>query len=338
MGGQATGRRGRPGDDLRPSGRSLSDAADHGRRRHRPRRLRRRATSPTRRASRRSCGRTTSPTFCTWRRCKCRSCGRIPSSAHGSTSSAPRSSSRPRAGCRSGRRASPTPRRSPSMARADLYPPGPLADDAPLAPVTLYGVTKEANEGWAAIYWQDYAAAERRVAPLLRLWSRPRPGRQLDADEGDGGRRHGSALHISFGGTDTYQHADDVATGLHRRRPHQPTARRSTTSAARLASVADVVAAIERAVPGERRHHHLSTLSHCSPPMASKAKPSKSSSVRSPGDRSTKGSETRSTTLRSRQRRTVRRRAGDRLTRDATRGARCCAISSARAGLSSGWP
>ena len=35
---------------------------------------------------------------------------------------------------------------------ANLYPPGPLADDAPLIPVTLYGVTKEANEGWAAIY------------------------------------------------------------------------------------------------------------------------------------------------------------------------------------------
>jgi len=35
------------------------------------------------------------------------------------------------------------------------YPPGPLAHDAPLHPPTLYGVTKQANEGTARIYWQD---------------------------------------------------------------------------------------------------------------------------------------------------------------------------------------
>ena len=38
----------------------------------------------------------------------------------------------------------------------DLYPPGPLAADAPVAPRTLYGVYKVANEQTAQVYWNDY--------------------------------------------------------------------------------------------------------------------------------------------------------------------------------------
>ena len=37
-----------------------------------------------------------------------------------------------------------------------MYPPGPLANDAPLYPMNLYGVFKQADEGMARIYWQDY--------------------------------------------------------------------------------------------------------------------------------------------------------------------------------------
>src|SRR6187399_2266057 len=39
---------------------------------------------------------------------------------------------------------------------AELYPAGPLANDAPAHPANLYGVYKQANEGMARIYWQDY--------------------------------------------------------------------------------------------------------------------------------------------------------------------------------------
>src|SRR5689334_18177444 len=38
---------------------------------------------------------------------------------------------------------------------AGLYPPGPVPEDAPLAPATHYGVYKQANEGTARIYAQD---------------------------------------------------------------------------------------------------------------------------------------------------------------------------------------
>src|SRR5579871_5318955 len=38
----------------------------------------------------------------------------------------------------------------------EAKPSRPLTDDTPLNPPTLYGVFKQANEGTARIYWQDY--------------------------------------------------------------------------------------------------------------------------------------------------------------------------------------
>jgi len=37
-----------------------------------------------------------------------------------------------------------------------LYPPGPLADDAPARPATHYGVYKVANEETARVYWEEH--------------------------------------------------------------------------------------------------------------------------------------------------------------------------------------
>jgi nucleoside-diphosphate-sugar epimerase len=37
-----------------------------------------------------------------------------------------------------------------------LYPPGPLADDAPAHPATHYGVYKVANEETARVYWEEH--------------------------------------------------------------------------------------------------------------------------------------------------------------------------------------
>ena len=117
--------------------------------------------------SRRSCATTASPTSCTSPPCRCRSCAPTRSSAPESTSSAPPSSSKPRAKLADQIQGLAYASSVAVYGPANIYPPGPLADDAPLAPVTLYGVTKEANEGWAAIYWQDYAVPSVGLRPFF---------------------------------------------------------------------------------------------------------------------------------------------------------------------------
>jgi nucleoside-diphosphate-sugar epimerase len=132
---------------------------------------------------------------------------------------------------------------------AEMYPPGPLADDAPLAPVTLYGVTKEANEGWAAIYWQDYQVPSVGLRPFFVYGPGRDQGVSSTPTKGMAAAAAGRPYTISFGGTDTYQHADDVA------RVFIAAARAVSAGApvynlgGTVASVADVVAAIERAAP-----------------------------------------------------------------------------------------
>jgi nucleoside-diphosphate-sugar epimerase len=47
-----------------------------------------------------------------------------------------------------------------------LYPPGPLADDAPRLPGTHYGVYKVANEDTARIYWEEHRIPSSGFRPL----------------------------------------------------------------------------------------------------------------------------------------------------------------------------
>jgi nucleoside-diphosphate-sugar epimerase len=132
---------------------------------------------------------------------------------------------------------------------ADHYPSGPLADDAPLSPVTLYGVTKEANEGWAAIYWQDYSVPSVGLRPFFVYG----PGRDQGVSSTPTKAMAAAAVArpyaISFGGTDTYQHADDVARVFIQAARTMPEGAPVYNLGGIVASVADVIAAIERAAP-----------------------------------------------------------------------------------------
>jgi UDP-glucuronate 4-epimerase len=132
---------------------------------------------------------------------------------------------------------------------ADRYPPGPLADDAPLAPVTLYGVTKEANEGWAAIYWQDYSVPSVGLRPFFVYGPGRDQGVSSTPTKAMAAAAVGRPYHISFGGTDTYQHADDVARVFIDAARAMPNGAPVYNLGGTVASVADVVAAIERAAP-----------------------------------------------------------------------------------------
>ena len=132
---------------------------------------------------------------------------------------------------------------------ASIYPPGPLADDAPLAPVTLYGVTKEANEGWAAVYWQDYALPSVGLRPFFVYGPGRDQGVSSTPTKAMAAASAGRPYHISFGGTDTYQHADDVARVMIAAASAMPAGAPVYNLGGANASVADVVAAIERAAP-----------------------------------------------------------------------------------------
>jgi nucleoside-diphosphate-sugar epimerase len=131
----------------------------------------------------------------------------------------------------------------------DLYPPGPLADDAPLAPVTLYGVTKEANEGWATIYWQDYDVPSVGLRPFFVYGPGRDQGVSSTPTKGMAAAAVDRPYHISFGGTDTYHHADDVAKVFIAAARTMPQGAPVYNLGGTVASVADIVAAIEQAAP-----------------------------------------------------------------------------------------
>jgi nucleoside-diphosphate-sugar epimerase len=132
---------------------------------------------------------------------------------------------------------------------ANLYPRGPLADDAPLSPVTLYGVTKEANEGWAAIYWQDYAVPSVGLRPFFVYGPGRDQGVSSTPTKAMAAAAVGRPYTISFGGTDTYQHADDVARVFIQAARTMPQGAPVYNLGGTVASVTDVISAIERAAP-----------------------------------------------------------------------------------------
>jgi nucleoside-diphosphate-sugar epimerase len=145
---------------------------------------------------------------------------------------------------------------------ADLYPPGPLADDAPLAPVTLYGVSKEANEGWAAIYWQDYSVPSVGLRPFFVYGPGRDQGVSSSPTKAMAAAAVGRPYHVPFGGTDTYQHADDVAKVFIAAARTMPSGAPVFNLGGTVASMEDVVAAIERAAP-----QSAGSITHNSAPL-----------------------------------------------------------------------
>ena len=132
---------------------------------------------------------------------------------------------------------------------ANDYPPGPIADDAPLKPVTLYGVTKEANEGWAAIYWQDYKIPSVGLRPFFVYGPGRDQGVSSTPTKAMAAAAVGRPYHVSFGGTDTYHHADDVASVFIQAARTMPEGAPVYNLGGTVNAVADVIAAIEQAVP-----------------------------------------------------------------------------------------
>ncbi len=132
---------------------------------------------------------------------------------------------------------------------AELYPPGPLAHDAPHLPPHLYGVHKQANEGTARIYWIEHGVHSVGLRPYVVYG----PGRDQGWTSSPTKAMLAAALgrpyRIGFGGTVVYQHARDVASVMIRaaraRLPGAPVYNLGGSAA----SMEEVVRAIETAAP-----------------------------------------------------------------------------------------
>ena len=129
------------------------------------------------------------------------------------------------------------------------YPPGPLADDAPLMPVTLYGVTKEANEGWASIYWQDHQLPSVGLRPAFVYGPGRDQGVSSTPTKAMAAAAVGRPYHISFGGFDTYQHADDVAAAFIKAARTMPRGAPTYTLGGTPGSTQEIISAISKVVP-----------------------------------------------------------------------------------------
>jgi nucleoside-diphosphate-sugar epimerase len=92
----------------------------------------------------------------------------------------------------------------------ELYPDG-IQDDSPLAPTTLYGVYKQANERSARVYAADYGVG----SVCLRPCSVYGPGRDQGLTSAPTAAMvaaaAGTSYRIPFGGASTFQHAGEVA-------------------------------------------------------------------------------------------------------------------------------
>ncbi len=145
----------------------------------------------------------------------------------------------------------------------ELYPPGPLQHDAPHMPTTLYGVTKQADEGIARIYWQDYQI---RSVGLRPFWVYG-PGRDQGVSAVPTKAMLAAAVgrpyHINIGGTAIFQHADDCAKAFIQAARARVDGAPVFNLGGTKASMAEVVAAIETVVPESR-----GTITHETAAMA----------------------------------------------------------------------
>ena len=91
------------------------------------------------------------------------------------------------------------------------YPDGPLAHDAPHDPQTLYGVTKQANEGTARIYWQENGVYSVGLRPYIVYGPGRDQGMTSTPTKAMLAAAVGRPYAITFGGVSVYHHAQDAA-------------------------------------------------------------------------------------------------------------------------------
>ena len=129
------------------------------------------------------------------------------------------------------------------------YPEGVIGHDAPLSPRTHYGVYKQANEGTARIYWLDDKVSSIGLRPYTLYGPGRDQGMTSSPTKAMLAAAAGRLYHISYGGRSEMQYTDDVARIFIQaaRTPFQGADVFNLRGS--VASMSDVVAAIEAAAP-----------------------------------------------------------------------------------------
>lgn len=150
--------------------------------------------------------------------------------------------------------------------RAECYPDVPLAHDAPLAPPNLYGVYKQANEGMARIYWEEYGLPSIGLRPYV-LYG---PGRDQGMTSTPTKAMLAAALdrpyHISYGGRAVFQYAPDAADVFLRAARGDGRGAPVYNLGGSAASMEQIVAAIEAAAPTSHGRLTFESVSLPHPP------------------------------------------------------------------------
>ena len=129
--------------------------------------------------------------------------------------------------------------------------PSPAPETGGVAPGTLYGVYKLANEGTARLFWDESSVPSIGIRPYVVYG----PGRDQGMTSGPTAAMlaaaRGESFEIPYGGTAQYDYAPAVAEAFVRAAAAAAGAVVANFPGVR-ASMADVAAAIEAAAPGVR--------------------------------------------------------------------------------------
>lgn len=130
------------------------------------------------------------------------------------------------------------------------YPEGALSHDAALKPRTHYGVYKQANEGTARIYWLDEGISSIGLRPYIVYGPGRDQGLTSAPTKAMLAAAFGQPYHIAYGGRSMYQYADDTARIFIRAACTVTQSAESYNLGGSIVRMGEIVAAIERAVPG----------------------------------------------------------------------------------------
>lgn len=132
-----------------------------------------------------------------------------------------------------------------------MYPGGLLKHDSPLYPTHLYGVHKQADEGMARIYDQDYDVRSIGLRPYVVYGPGRDQGMTSTPTKAMLAAAVGRPYRISYGGTVVFHHANDAADAFVRAARASGSAKGAPVYnlGGSTESIASVVRFIDMAVP-----------------------------------------------------------------------------------------
>jgi nucleoside-diphosphate-sugar epimerase len=140
------------------------------------------------------------------------------------------------------------------------YPAGAMANEAPFAPKTLYGVYKQANEGTARVYWLDHKISSTTLRPYTVYGPGRDQGLTSDPTKAMLAAAAGQPFHINFGGRMQLQHASDVALQFIEAARHPLDGAHGFNLGGRVVDISEVVSLIQRIKPGAQVTHKATPL------------------------------------------------------------------------------